>query len=155
MLPFAYLLAVLLHVLFLGAWFGLGLRLAAQGRTASAAEPAAGAALAADGGRVVALMGAFVVLGYAAALVAFFANGGFAAYTWPYHTAIGLGAVLVAVHWLLVRPAWARLRATVGGAEAAAARGRVAMAVGVGHLTWFALLVLMFWDRFTAAAGMR
>jgi hypothetical protein len=153
-LPLVYVLAVLLHVLFFGAWFGLGLRLAGLARTAVAAEPAAGAALAADGSRTVALMGAFALLGYVCAVGAFFANGGFASYTTPYHMALGLGAVLVAVQWLLVRPAWARLRATVGGAEAAAARGRVAMAVGVGHLTWFALLVLMYWDRFVAAAGM-
>jgi len=147
-----YVLAVLLHVLFLAAWFGLGLRLAAQARTAVAAEPAAGAAFAADGSRTVALMGIFVVLGYAFALAAFFANGGFAAYTPPYHMAVGLGLALVAVHWLLVRPAWARLRATVGGAEAQAARGRIAMGVGIGHLLWLVLLVLMFWDRLVLAA---
>ncbi|HLT45981.1 MAG TPA: hypothetical protein VK002_02020, partial [Rubricoccaceae bacterium] len=64
------LLFVLLHVLFFGAWFGLGLRLSGQGRTAVAAEPAAGAALAADGSRTVRLMNVFVLLGYAFALAA-------------------------------------------------------------------------------------
>jgi len=147
------LLFVLLHVLFFGAWFGLGLRLSGQGRTAVAAEPAAGAALAADGSRTVGLMNVFVLLGYAFALAAFFTRGGFSTYTTPYHIALTLGLVLVAVQWLLVRPAWARLRATVGGDEADAARGRVAMAAGVGHLVWLVLLVLMYWSRFAAAAG--
>jgi hypothetical protein len=159
-LPLVYVLAALLHVLFFAAWFGLGLRLAGQARTAVAAEPAAGAALALDGSRTVALMGVFVVLGYAFALAAFFAGPRFAAqgfggYDWPYHASLTLGLGLVAVQWLLVRPAWARLRATVGGPEAAAARGRVAMGVGIGHLTWLVLLVLMFWDNFAAAAGTR
>src|SRR5690606_6268439 len=93
------LLAVLLHVLFFGAWLGLGLRLAGVGRTAVAAEPAAGAALAADGSRTVGLMNVFVVLGYLFALVAFFLRGGFSAYTMPYHLALMLGLVLVAVQW--------------------------------------------------------
>jgi hypothetical protein len=151
-LPFVYALAALLHVLFFAAWFGLGLRLAGQARTAVAAEPAAGAALALDGSRTVSLMGVFVVLGYAFALAAFFARGGFVAYGPAYHAALGLGLVLVAVQWLLIRPSWARLRATVGGPEAAAARGRIAMATGVGHLTWLVLLALMFWDDFAGAA---
>ena len=153
-LPLVHVSAVFLHVLFFAAWFGLGLRLAGHARTAVAAEPAVGAALAADGSRTVALMGVFVLLGYAFALAAFFANGGFASYGPVYHAALGLGLVLVAVQWLLVRPAWARLRATVGGPEASGARGRIAMAVGVGHLTWLVLLVLMFWNSFTAAASL-
>jgi hypothetical protein len=153
LLPLVSLLAILLHVLGFGAWFGLGLRLGGQARTAAVAEPAAGATLAADGSRTVGLMNVLVLIGYAFALVAFFTRGGFATYTVPYHIALTLGLVLVAVQWLLVRPAWARLRATVGGAEADRARGRVALAVGIGHLTWAVLLVLMYWTRFAAAAG--
>ena len=149
-LPFIHYLCVLLHVLSFGAWFGLGLRLAGASRTAAAAEPAAGALLAADGSRTVAMMNLFVLLGYGFALAAFFTGGGFSAHTTPYHMALGLGLVLVLIQWLLVRPAWARLRATIGGAEAGAARGRVAMAVGLGHLTWTVLIVLMYWDRLFA-----
>ena len=53
-----------------------------------------------------------------------------------------------------MRPAWARLRATVGAPEADKARGRVAMGVGIGHLTWLVLLVLMYWNRIAVATGM-
>lgn len=157
-MPLVFALALFLHVLFFAAWFGLGLRLAGQARATVAAVPASGAALAADGSRTVALMGVFVLLGYAFAIVAFFANPkftarGFAGHDWPYHAALLLGLALVAVQGLLVRPAWARLRATVGSPEADAARGRIAMGVGMGHLLWLVLLVLMFWDNFVAAAG--
>jgi hypothetical protein len=157
-LALVYVLAVLLHVLFFAAWFGLGLRLAGQARTAAAAEPTGAAALALDGSRTVGLMGVFVALGYLAALTAFFASPRFAAegfrgYDWPYHASLTLGLALVAAQWLLVRPAWARLRATVGSPEADAARGRVAMGVGIGHLLWLLLLLLMFWDNFAAAGA--
>ncbi|MDX1420099.1 MAG: hypothetical protein R3181_09040 [Rubricoccaceae bacterium] len=150
-----YLLGLLLHVLSFGAWFGLGLRLGGQARTVADAEPAGAALLAADGSRTIALMNGFVLLGYAAALAAFFASPQFAAegmggHAWPYHLALTLGLVLVAVQWALIRPAWARLRATVGAPEADRARGRVAMAMGLGHLTWFVLLVLMYWERLAA-----
>lgn len=147
-----YLLGLLLHVLSFGAWFGLGLRLGGQARTIANAEPAPAALLAADGSRTVTLMNLFVLLGYGAALTAFFSSpkfvaGGMGGHTWPYHLALTLGLVLVAVQWVLIRPAWARLRGSVGGAEADGARGRVAMAVGLGHLTWLVLFLLMYWDR--------
>ena len=62
---------------------------------------------------------------------------------WPYHTALTLGLVLVGVQWGMIRPAWNKLVA--GGGEAA--QKRVAMGVGIGHLVWFILFVLMYLGR--------
>ena len=152
-----FVVALILHVTFFAAWFGLGLRLAGHARAALTADPVAGAALVVQGERTVRLMTIFVVLGYAFALLAFFLNPtfinlGMAGYDWPYHTALTLGLLLVVVQVWLVRGGWARLRATLGTPEADKARARVAMATGIGHALWLALIVLMFWDRLAAAA---
>lgn len=146
-----HVISVILHVAFFAAWFGLGLRLTGQARTALVADASAGTALVADGARTVRLMTAFVLLGYGFALVAFFTNGGFSTYTVPYHIALTLGLLLAVVHLFLVRPGWVRLQTHLGTPEAAAGRKRVAMGLGLGHLFWFVLLVLMFWNRLVAA----
>lgn len=137
--------AVLLHVITAAAWFGLGLRLAAQARTVASAEPSVAAALGSDGARTVSMMGLFSVLTLVFALVAFFAGGGFATYGPEYHTSLLLIVVLVGLQYGLIRPSWDKL---VAGDTSA--RGRVAMGTGIGHLLWLVILVLMFWPQYFA-----
>ncbi len=156
-LVLAFVIALIVHVTLFAGWFGLGLRLTRQARAVTAAEPSVGAMLAVDGAGTVRLMTIFAVGGYVAALIAFFLNPrflnlGMAGYDWPYHAAMLLGLLLVAVQVGLVRGGWTRLRAAVGAPEADQARARVAMATGIGHALWLGLIVLMYWNRLSAAA---
>ena len=136
---------VILHVATAAAWFGLGLRLAGQARTV--AEGGA-QVLAEDGARTVRLMNVFIVLTLIFALGAFLVGGGFASYGPQYHTSLLLILVLTGLQFFVIRPGWKGL--TGGPADdVESARKRVAIGTGIGHLTWFVILVLMFWHRFS------
>ena len=144
MLPLVHTVVLALHVLFAAAWFGLGLALPSLAR--GAMSPGA-----AEGGRVMASMNGSAVLFYLAA-VANWTLGmqlGFEAQynTWPYHTALTLGLVLVAVQFLLIRPGWNKLVNGAGTPVGEAGRKRVAMGIGIGHAVWLALFVLMYVGR--------
>lgn len=137
---------VILHIITAAAWFGLALRLTGQARTTAAAEPAAAAALAADGAHTVRLLGIFVVLTFVFALGAFLVGGAFGAYGPAYHTSLLLILVLIGVQFGLIRPGWAALqRGEAGGKK------RVAMGTGIGHLLWLVLLILMYWTQLSVA----
>ena len=134
---------VLLHILTAAAWFGLGLRLAAQARRALTLSPPAAQALLEEGATTVRQMGAL------------FTGGGFAVYGPPYHTSLLLLLVLIGLQWGLLRPAWRGLQQALGGdasnaQQAERLRKRVAMAVGVGHFLWVVILVLMYWNTLVA-----
>lgn len=148
----AYLLKwvfVILHIVTAAAWFGMGLRLAAQARLVLNLAASAAPAVAAYVGRTVRLMGIFVVLTLLFAITAFVLGGAFSAYGWPYHTSLLLILVLTAVQFFLVQPSWTRLEATLGQPDVAKEHyKRLTMGVGVGHLVWLLLLVLMFVYRF-------
>ena len=131
-----------LHVLFAAAWFGLGLALPALSRAAlSGGAP--------GGEKVVHAMTGSVLLFYAFAVLNWVLGMqlGFELQynAWPYHTALTLGLVLVAVQLLLIRPGWAKL--TAGAETAEAGRKRIAMGTGIGHLTWLVLFLLMYVGR--------
>ncbi|MDX1548717.1 MAG: hypothetical protein R3247_17095 [Rhodothermales bacterium] len=144
-------ITTILHILFAAAWFGMGLRLAAQARTALAQPREAGVALAADGARTVRFMSIFALL-TAVFAYATLGLGGPASYGLSFHLSSGLILVLLAVQYALIRPGWARLQTAVERGEGGeAARKRVAMGVGIGHLLWITILVLMFWPRLAAA----
>lgn len=142
---------VILHVITAAGWFGLGLRLAGQARKVIELGGTAGEALADDAARSVRLMNIFVVLTLLFGLGAFFAGGGFAVYGPVYHTSLLLIVVLAGIQLFLIRPQWHTLQAALGGEQASetvrSARSRVSMGVGIGHLIWLVLLVLMFWNR--------
>lgn len=129
-----------LHVLFAAAWFGLGLALPALSRSVLAgADPEAGR-------KVITAMNGSAVLFYVFA-VANWTLGmqlGFEAQynAWPYHTALTLGLVIVAVQLFLIRPGWNTL-----ATNPEAGRKRIAMGTGIGHATWMALFVLMYVGR--------
>ena len=98
-------------------------------------------------------MGFFIVLTLVFAFATFVVGSiGPVRYGGQYHTAMTLIVVLVAIQYFLVQPGWKKLRGAVeAGTDAEAFRKRVAMGVGLGHLLWFVLLVLMFWDKLRAA----
>lgn len=145
MTPFIHVLLIFLHVVLAAAWFGLGLSLPALARSAMADG---GAPVAALGRRVLFIMGVALVGFYVVAIGNFLAGGGFRGYGWPYHTSITLGLLLLGVHFALLQPAWNRLAKSLGTPEADVARGRLTMAVGVGHTLWLVMLVLMYLPRF-------
>ncbi len=150
---FLKLVLILLHIITAAAWFGMGLRLAAQARLVLKLDRPAALALADDTGRTVRFMGFFIVLTLVFAFATFVVGSiGPVRYGGQYHAAMTLIVVLVAIQYFLVQPGWKKLRGAVeAGTDAEAFRKRVAMGVGMGHLLWVVLLVLMFWDKLRAA----
>lgn len=144
---------IILHIITAAAWFGLGLRLATQARTVLQLDRAAAQGLAEDTQRTVRFMSLFAVLTLVFAYITFFI-GGPGNYNLPFHLASGLILVLVGVQFALVQPGWTKLHEAVrNGGDAAAFRKRIAMGMGIGQLLWLIILVLMFWNRLTAAAS--
>jgi uncharacterized membrane protein len=143
------ILAVILHVITAAAYFGLGLPLARNARTLASNRATF---LATDGARTIRLMTVFAVLTFVFGLVAFFIPpGGFGFYGPEFHTSLTLMVVLIGVHVGLVQLGWSKLSEAVardgGEADASSARKRVAMGIGIAHLIWLVLLILMFWSR--------
>lgn len=146
---------VVLHIITAAAWFGIGLRLAAQARKAVDLAGDAARAIAEDGARSVSLMNIFIGLTFVFSIAAFIAGGAFSAYGPAYHSSLTLILLLVLDQLFVIRPGWNALQAAVTGASgsdgsADGARKRVAIGTGVGHLLWLILLLLMFWDEFAA-----
>ncbi len=151
-LHFIHSLFVVLHVITAAAWFGLALRLGAQARNVLAHDGPTALALADDVGRSVKFTGIFIGLTFLFAVLAFFLGGGFGYYGPIYHTSLLLIVIAVVVHFFLVQPAWAKLREAVAqGVGGDDHRKRVTMGVGIEHLLWLVLIVLMFWNRFALA----
>lgn len=144
---------VILHIITAAAWFGLGLRLSAQARAVLNTAGGAARALADDVQRSVRLMGIFIVLTLVFAVGAFIAGGAFAAYGPAYHTSLLLIVVLVAVQFFVIRPGWKRLYRALDDERTGAdqARKQVSIGVGIGHLIWLVLLILMFWEELQLA----
>lgn len=142
---------VILHVITAAAWFGLGLRLSGKARMVMTLDTPASKALADDTERSVYLMNVFIVLTLLFALVAFFVGGGFGTYGPIYHTSLLLIVLLLLDQFFVIRTGWHSLQATVDTEghreQAEAARKRIAMGTGIGHLLWLIILVLMFWNQ--------
>jgi len=146
---------VILHIITAAAWFGLGLRLSAKARSVLTLEPAAATALVDDTQRTARFMTIFIGLTVLFSLAAFFLGGGFGFYGPQYHTSLLLILVLGALQVFVIEPAWKGLRGALAGeADAGGAdsyRKRIAISVGVGHLLWLIMLVLMFWNQLASA----
>lgn len=145
-------LFVILHIITAAGWFGVAMMLSGQARLALTVDRSAVPALAAETSRTVRLMGIFIALTLVFSLAAFFVGGGFAAYGPAYHTSLLLIIVFLLVQFLLIQPSWKKLEAGVlaeerrPAAELVSLRKRIAAGVGIGHLLWLVLLVLMFWN---------
>lgn len=144
---------VILHIITAAAWFGLGLRLSAQARAALNTAGGAARALADDVQRSVRLMSIFIVLTLVFAVGAFIAGGAFDTYGPAYHTSLLLIVVLVGLQFFVIRTGWKRLYRALDGerADADQARKQVSIGVGIGHLIWLVLLILMFWEEWQLA----
>lgn len=145
--------SVFVHILAAAAWFGLGLRLAGQARRAIQLDRPAGRAVAEEGIQTERMMGIFLIVTAVFSFIAFFAAGGFARYGPLYHTSILLIVVLLGIQFLMLRPAWKGIRRGLSGdaavtGELGGFRKRVAMGIGIGHLIWVILLLLMLWSRY-------
>lgn len=142
-------IALVLHVLSAALWFGAGIRQSAQIRTAIDAAGEAGSVLAGeiDGIRRIVLvaMGGTLIF----SVTALFALGGFAAYGPRFHTSLGLVMVMALVEMFLIQPSWRGVREQLTGAVEGEpdGSGRIAMYVGINHLLWLVVLVLMLWGR--------
>ncbi|MEO1075077.1 MAG: hypothetical protein AAFX41_03810 [Bacteroidota bacterium] len=146
MLLVKYIL-VIAHIATAAAWFGLALRLAGQARSVVAVSGDARTALAEDVGKSISQVGLFILLtfifGTANIIIAEMWPGTAINYNiakWPYHTSVTLLLVALGAHYAITRPAWKK----VSAGDASAAK-RVAMGVGIGHLIWLTVLVLMYW----------
>lgn len=150
-------LFALIHAVTAAAWFGLALRLGSQTRLVLSLDRPQAVAVAQDLGKTVRLIGIFIVLTLVFGLVTFFVGGGFAFYPPQYHTSLGLIVIAAAVHYGMVAPAWKTIRQAVrqdgepAPKEASSARKRIGMGVGINHLIWLVLIILMFWKYFGPA----
>ena len=134
---------VLLHVIAAAGWFGLALILGAVSRKA---EDGDGAGLRDVGSKVERLMTIFIVLTFIFGFGALFAGGGFAVYGPLYHTSLLLIFILVLVQFFVIRRGWASIASASGGSGSH--RTKVSMGIGVGHLIWLVVLVMMFWNHY-------
>jgi len=147
---------VVLHIITAAAWFGLGLIIARTGKTALQADASAQPSILSLGSRIVRLMTIMIVLTLVFSWGAFFAGGAFPAYPPQYHISFTLIVVLVAIHFFLIRSPFQKLStALTEGLEGASGYAkRISMGVGVGHLLWLVLLLLMFLDELRGAFGL-
>ena len=155
MIIFLKWVLVILHIITAAAWFGIGLQLAGRVRQLLTLDAATAQVVGEDIGRSVRYMNLFLALTFVFALGAFLTGGGFAAYGPPYHTSLLLILIFLLIQFLLIRPAWNTIQSSFAGDvpadKVASSRKRIAMGVGIGHLLWLVLLVLMFWTRLGAS----
>ncbi len=147
---YLYIAAIILHVATAASWFGLSIRLPELSKRIASSDQASANTLAASGMATVEMMNKFPVLLYVFALIAISLGPGFGGIGWPFHIALTLGLVLILIQIFLIRRNWAALQEAVGTENVDVARKKVAMSLGVGHLVWFVLLVLMFLPRVIA-----
>ena len=149
-MSFLHQSVVFLHVITAAAWFGMSLRLGAQARLAASGN----AAIVEDGQQTVRLLNLFMLLTFVFSMAAFLLGGGYAGQV-QYHIASTLILVLLAFQYLLIRPAWNKLTIAVTSGDSTESGSlwsrRIAVYAGVSHMIWLILLILMFWNRFTAA----
>ena len=144
MTPLLHTVVLALHVLFAAAWFGMAAAVPALAR--AAAKPGE-----AQGGKVIGAMNASVVLFYVFAVLNWTLGmqlGYELQYnTWPYHTSLTLGLILVAVQIVLIRSGWNKLVGGAGTPEAESGRKRLSAGLGIGNAVWIAIFVLMYVGR--------
>ena len=133
-------LLVLLHVLTAASYFGLGLTLTRQARLVASGE--GGAAMDGLGRKTISLMTIFGGLTLVFAVGALLLGGGFGAYSTQFHHSLTLLLIILAVHFFVVRTGWNQL-----GSDPEKGRKKVAAGMGVAHLLWLVILVLMFLHR--------
>lgn len=152
---------IFLHILAAAAVFGLGLPLARQARVVA---ETGSAELARQGTRSAMLMTIFGGLTLVFAVTAFVLGGviayqagiiqapvPFAYYGPEFHTSLLLILLLIGAHVGLVHAGWVKLNAALAqGGDVQGPRKRIAAGIGVVHLLWVVILVLMLWGDISA-----
>ena len=136
--------AIILHIVFAAAWFGLAIGLSILSKEAVQAE-SRGAAVAAL--RLVKSMTATAVVFYLLACANFalgIAVNGSGVYGWPYHAALALGLALLVVQFVIIRPSVAAMRSNLGTPVGRSARTRLGLGLGLGQAAWFGMVLLMY-----------
>lgn len=149
---FLQALFVVLHVLMAAAWFGLTLRLGAQTRLLLKLDHDAATTVAENLDRGIREIGIFLLLAFVFGLGAF-VTGGPANYGPNIHTGMLLVLIMLALHYLGLRPQWRAMRHALQEDRtdaAALAQRKISMFTGIGHLLWVTVFILMFWHRLTA-----
>ncbi len=145
---------LILHVLTASAWFGLSIRLGGQAKIAAGGQTV----IAVDGARTISLMGIMMIATFIFSMTLLIVGGGYPGKI-QYHIASALIVVLLCIQFVFLRPTWSRLRTAIEnagnpehlglGTDAPSIHARkISIIVGMGHLFWVILLILMFWNRF-------
>lgn len=141
-------LLIVLHALAAIGFFGLGLPLVRLARAARAHTGEARTALLEQGALSIRGMTGAGVFAAVTAFATLAVGMQDLRYGWPYHAASLLILVLLAVHVFGTARAWRSL----SGDHSEAAFGRVSAFVGMSHLLWLALFVLMFMKYFVPSS---
>lgn len=141
-------IALILHIAFAAVWFGAGIRLAGQVRAVAALDGAAARPMAEDINQtrriILWMVGGTLLF----SLITFFSYGGFGVYGPRYHASLGLILIMGLIEIALIQPTWRSIRSTflTDAVDTATPKtGRMAMFVGINHLLWVIVLVLMVW----------
>lgn len=141
-------LLVVLHALAAIGFFGLGLPLVRLAKAALARTGDARAALLEQGALSIRGMTGAGVFAAVASFATLAVGMQQLRYGWPYHAASALILVLLAVHVFGTTRAWRGL----SGDAPETALGKVAAFVGMSHLLWLVLFVLMFMKYFVPSS---
>ncbi len=132
-------LLVVLHILVAVVWLGLSLRVQTLARLTHVPDARAA------GDRSVLIMTVLALLLPLLGLGAMMAGGGFAAYGPEYHTSITLALLLAGIQFFGVQRVWK-------GLPESGHPGKMSMWIGIGHLLWLVILILMLWPQYIAPA---
>jgi len=145
MVYFLQIAFILLHIATAAAWFGAGMRLTGQTKLISKMEGPGATLVAEDIQHALRVMGILLILTLVFGMGALIAGG----IKGPqYHTAALLIVILIALHYFMLQPAGKGLVSATGtSSDMDGLRKRLAMGLGIGHLVWIVILVLMFWHR--------
>lgn len=130
---------VVLHLVIAVGWFALAVRLQTLAKIAHVPDAKEAGDKTVMGMTVTAVLLPFVGLG------AMLAGGGFAAYGPEYHTSVTLALVLAAIQLFGVQRVWR-------GLPERGRAGKLNMWIGIGHLIWLVILLLMLWPQYLRPA---
>lgn len=134
-------LLVVLHLVIAVSWFALGVRMQTLAKLAHVPDGKEAGDKTIRGMTATALLLPFVGLG------AMFAGGGFDAYGTVYHVSVTLALALAGIQLFGVQRVWR-------GLPEQGRPSRLNMWIGIGHLIWLVILILMLWPQYIGPAFM-
>ena len=136
------------HILFACVWFGAGLTVGGDAKSALQAKGKGGELLIEKATKAFQRSFAAMILTFGSGLGLIFAKGGFKDVNPKVHMVLGLTLIAILLRAALGMPALAKLRKGVMGsdedaAEAEGAKGKLSMALGIEHLIFLVGLFFM------------